>query len=101
MYEDDFTPDPNDKLFDELDDMVDFAKGSLARDSGNSEKKFDVSIGLMALIMEEVPENVTIDQWAGGIWIAEAKYHNINFICVAGTHKPELWDQILGESDEK
>lgn len=96
MYEDDFGPDANDKLFNELDDFIDFAKDSVKR-SEEPDKKFDLRVELMNLVLEEIPESATIRQWAGGIWIAEVKYHNINLICVAGTEIPQLWAEILGD----
>lgn len=94
MDEDDFGPDPADKLFDELDDFIDFAKESVKKD-GNPDKKFDVRLELMNLMLEEVPENKRIYQQMGESWVAEVKYRGINFICVAGKRKPKFWDEVF------
>lgn len=100
MDEDDFGPDQNDKLFNELDDIVDFAKASINRGS-DFNRKFDVSLDVMNLMLEEVPENAKITRQGGGRWIAEVIYHQVHFIHVNGKRKLELWDEILGRLDEK
>ena len=94
MYGDDFGPDSADKLFNELDKLVDFAKGSIEREN-NHDKKFDVGIELMNLMLEEVPENSKIYQQVGESWVAEVKYHGITFICIVGKHKPQFWDEVF------
>lgn len=93
MDEDDFGPDESDKLFNELDDFVDFAKGSIQR-GGDPDKKFDVSLDMMNLMLEEVPENAKVSQQGGGSWIAEVRYHRVLFIHVNGKTKPELWGEL-------
>lgn len=94
MYDDDFGPDPADKLFDELDEFVDFAKESIKRE-GDPNKKFDVRLELINLILEEVPENSRIYQQIGESWVAEVKYHSITFVCIVGRHKPQFWDEVF------
>ncbi len=95
-------PDENDELFDELDKFVEISKNLV--NPKNPDKKFDIRLELMDLILEEVPENARIYQQYGGNWIAEAKYHNMNFICIVGNKIPEIWNEILGlqeyESEE-
>ena len=95
MY-DDFGPDSADKLFDELDKLVDFAKGSIEREN-DPNKKFDVKLVLMNLMLEEVPENSKIYQQVGESWVAEVKYHRITFVCVVGKRKPQFWDEVFEE----
>lgn len=94
MYGYDFGPDPADKLFNELDDLVDFAKESIKRE-GDPNKKFDVRLELMNLMLEEIPENSRLYKQMGEIWVAEVKYHGINFICVAGRRRPQFWDEVF------
>lgn len=94
MDEDDFGPDQNDKLFNELDDCVEFAKDSINKGQ-DFNRKFDIRIDLMNLIIDEVPENVRIYQQEGGSWIAEAVYCNIHFICVEEKTIPELWEDFF------
>ena len=94
MYGDDFGPDPADKLFDELDRLVDFAKESIKRED-DPNKKFDVRLELINLMLEEVPENSKIYQQIGDNWVAEVKYHGMIFICIVGKHKPQFWDEIF------
>ena len=94
MYGNDFGPDLADKLFDELDKIVDFAKESIKREN-NFDKKFDVGLELMNLMLEELPENSRIYQQMGESWIAEIKYHGVNFICIVDKHKPQSWDEIF------
>ena len=96
MYGDDFGPDSADKLFDELDKLVDFAKGSIEREN-DPNKKFDVKLGLMNLMLEEVPENSKIYQQVGESWVAEVKYRGITFICIVGKRKPQFWDEVFEE----
>ena len=65
MYEDDFAPDPNDKLFDELDKLVDFARESVKREN-DPNKKFDVGLEVVNFMMEELPiEFIRIYQQTG------------------------------------
>lgn len=95
MDEDDFGPDPSDKLFDEMDDFVDFARESIKRDR-HPDKKFDIRIDLMNLMLEEMNlEDIRIYQQIGGSWVAEVKYRRINFVCVAGKQKPQFWDEVF------
>ena len=96
MYGDDFGPDESDKLFDEVDKLVDFAKGSIEREN-DPNKKFDVKLGLMNLMLEEVPENSKIYQQVGESWVAEVKYRGITFICIVGKRKPQFWDEVFEE----
>lgn len=95
MYDEYFGPDPADKLFDELDQLVDFAKESIKRE-GDPNKKFDVGLEVINFMMEEVPlEFIRVYQQIGKIWVAEVKYHGIIFVCIVGKHKPQFWDEIL------
>ena len=96
MYGDDFGPDESDKLFDEVDKLVDFAKGSIEREN-DPNKKFDVKLVLMNLMLEEVPENSKIYQQVGESWVAEVKYRGITFICIVGKRKPQFWDEVFEE----
>ncbi|MDO8496301.1 MAG: hypothetical protein Q7S43_03030 [bacterium] len=96
MDDDDFGPDRTDKLFNELDRLVDFAQGSMEREN-NPDKKFDVGLKLMNLMLEEVPENSKIYQQMGESWVAEVKYHGITFICIVGKRKPQFWDEVFEE----
>ena len=51
---------------------------------------------MMDFMMAEVPAGwVKVYQQTGGSWVAEVKYRGINFICVAGKHKPQLWDEVF------
>jgi len=101
MYdEDDSGPDENDKLFDELDNMVDFAKESI-RGRGDSNQKYDVSLSVMELIMEEALLcDIRIYQQIGDSWVAEVKYRGINFIAIAGKTKPQAWDEIFDDDED-
>lgn len=94
MSDEYFGPDSVDKLYDELDELVDFAKESIKRE-GDSNKKFDVRLELINLMLEEVPENSRIYQQEGDSWIAEVKYRGIKFICIVGEHKPQFWNEIF------
>jgi len=96
MNDDDFGPDRVDKLFNELDKLVDFAQGSMEREN-NPDKKFDVGLELMNLMLEEIPENSKIYQQVGESWVAEVKYHGITFVCVVGKRKPQFWDEVFEE----
>lgn len=92
--DDDFGRDSADKLFDELDKLVDFAKESIEREN-NPDKKFDVKLDVMNLMLEEVPENSRIYQQMGESWVAEVRYYGITFICIVGKHKPQFWDEVF------
>ncbi len=92
----DFGPDPADKLFDELDKLVEFAKESIKREN-DPNKKFDVGLEPMNLMLGEVPENAKIYQQMGESWVAEVKYHGITFVCIVGKRKPQFWDEIFEE----
>lgn len=96
MYDDDdFGPDPADKLFDELDKLTEFAKESIKRE-GDPNKKFDVGLEVINLMMEEVPvEFIKIYQQIGESWVAEVKYHGVTFVCIVGRHKPQFWDEVF------
>lgn len=95
MYSDDFGPDPTDKILDAIDDLVDFAKKSIERE-GNPNKKFDVGPDMINFMMGELPVRwIKIYQQIGDIWVAELKYHGVNFVCVAGKHKPQFWDEVF------
>ena len=85
MYdEDDYRTSDDDKLFDELDEMVDFAKESI-RMSGNPDRKYDVKLAMINLIMEEVmADDIRIYRQIGDSWVAEVKYKGINFISIVG-----------------
>ena len=94
MYGDDFGPDESDKLFDDVDKLVEFAKESIKREN-DPNKKFDVGLDLINLMLEEVPENSRIYQQMGESWVAEVKYHGITFVCIVGKHKPQFWDEVF------
>src|SRR3989338_2694406 len=102
MYdEDDYRTSDDDKLFDELDEMVDFAKESI-RMSGNPDRKYDVRLSIINLIMEEVmADDIRIYRQIDNSWVAEVKYKGINFISIVGKRIPPAWAEIMQESDDE
>ena len=97
-YENDSGPDENDKLFDQLDELVKFVGEDLGR-KGKSDCKWDVSLEMINLMMEEVnPSDIKIYRQTGGSWVAEVVYKDIRFVHITiGKHKPEFWDEIFSE----
>lgn len=92
----DFDLDPKnevDELFDKLDDLLKIAEVSirLAKENGAIHPKYDTSLDLIDLMMDEVPENcIRVYQQTGGNWIAEVSYRGILFIH-ASAGKPQSW----------
>jgi len=88
MYFDDFGPDENDKLFDELDQLVKFAEKR--QKMGYSLDKIYVDSEIANLMFEEVPEeDVKIYEQIGGSCVAEIKYRGFNFISVSPVKTPK------------
>lgn len=86
--------DEIDTLFDKLDELVEFTK-KLRTILTSSEPKFDTSLDMITLMMDEVhPNDIRICQQIGRCWIAEVKYQGILFIHVNGKHKPEAWEEF-------
>lgn len=93
MYEDDDVRNDLDDLYDKLDELVEFAEGSIER-NGDSNKKIDASVDILNLMINEVPrEDINIYQQIGESWVAEVRYRGINFIAIAGKTKPLAWDE--------
>ena len=100
MYDDeeDFRPDENDKLFEELDKLTESSKEILKNQkiANLSNVKFKARLELINLMMEEVPlGDINIREEDDGHWVAEVKYHGINFICIVGKNKPQFWDEVF------
>ncbi len=87
--------DDDDLLFDELDELVDFARES-SKKTGTLDQKYDTRLDLINLILEEsLPELVKIYQQMGEHWVAEVKYRGINFVCVAPDKiLPKEWEDF-------
>ena len=83
---------PNERdEFDELDELVLMASQS-ARIKKDCRAKYDVSVAMISLMMDEVSKNdVKIYRQIGETWVAEVRYHGINFVSVAGNIKPKIW----------
>jgi len=89
--------DELDVLYDQLDELVESTK-QLKSSLNASEFKCDTSLELITLMMEEVPvSDIRIYKQIGGAWVAEVKYHGINFVHINGKHKPEVWEEFDNE----
>ena len=77
--------------FDDLDELV-LAASQSAKIKQDGQAKYDASVAMIGLMMDEVYKNdVKIYKHIGGNWVAEVQYHGINFISVAGKIKPKIW----------
>lgn len=86
--------DDLDESYDKLDQLVESTK-NLRTILTSSELKFDTSLDMITLMMEEAhPSDIKIYQQIGSDWVAEVKYRGLNFVHVNGKHKPEAWEEF-------
>ena len=95
-----FERDDGPDEFDELDKLVEFAQGIIAkrRAAGeeNSSPKYDASVQMIQLmILEVTSRDIKIRQQLGGGWLTEVLYKGITFVTV--TQQEPEWE--MAEED--
>ena len=97
MSDDDeyFERDEGPDEFDELDKLVEFAQGIIAKrktaGEENSSPEYDASVQMIQLMIFEVtPRDIKISQQLGGGWRTEVLYKGITFVTV--TQQEPEWE---------
>ena len=88
-------PDELDKLYDEMDNLVDLVN-KRGKAGASCDTKYYTSFQIITLMMEEAPEtDINIYRQTGKSWVAEVKYKGMQFVHVVGKNIPEEWQEFV------